>query len=186
MQSKSFAKQESAMTTSDALTSSTRLTPATQEWMTQQGFNPNDPSHIGRHDDTPLIAACRQGVEEVVLDLLRLPADVIVLNHRNMDGTNALWATVVANHFLLADNLLAAGIDINNINDHGASTLMYAASSGKTDWVSYLLDMGADTRAESLDGFTALDLASNIECLRLLRKASKTASSSPDAISTTC
>lgn len=152
-----------------------QLNDLTCQWMSNNGFDPERPALIGRHQDTALIAACRNGEENVVLDLLRLPAEVVALNHRNMDGTNALWATVVANNFFLADNLLAAGIDIDNLNDNGASTLMYASSAGKTEWVAYLLDMGAETGAETLDGFTALDLAANIECLRLMRKATQSA-----------
>lgn len=153
------------------MTYAIQLTEATCQWMTDNGFDPNHPAQTGRHEDTALIAACRHDKENIVLDLLRLPADQVALNHRNADGTNALWAAVVANNVFLADNLLAAGIDINNLNDNAASTLMYASSAGKTEWVSYLLDMGAETHTETLDGFTALDLAANIDCLRLMRRA---------------
>ena len=157
------------------MTDATQLSESTTQWMMKNGFDPLQPAQTAKHQDTALMAACRHGEENIALDLLRLPADVIGLNHRNMDGTNALWAAVVANNFFLADNLLAAGIDINNLNDNGASTLMYASSAGKTRWVSYLLDMGADTRAETLDGFSALDLAANIDCLRLMRRAVQSA-----------
>jgi thiosulfate/3-mercaptopyruvate sulfurtransferase len=46
---------------------------------------------------------------------------------------------------------------------------MYAASSGKAAIVERLLAKGADVAAETLDGFSALDLAGTIECLALLR-----------------
>ncbi len=157
------------------MTDAMQLSEATSQWMTENGFDPAHPAQTGRHEDTALMAACRNDEENIALDLLRLPAEAVGLNHRNMDGTNALWAAVVANNFFLADNLLAAGIDINNLNDNGASALMYASSAGKTEWVSYLLDMGADTHAETLDGFTALDLAANIDCLRLMRHAVQSA-----------
>jgi hypothetical protein len=50
---------------------------------------------------------------------------------------------------------------------------MYAASNGRTQWVDYLLGADADIRLRSLDDYTALDLASNIDILRLLKKAEK-------------
>jgi ankyrin repeat protein len=46
---------------------------------------------------------------------------------------------------------------------------MYAASSGKAAVVERLLARGADVTPETLDGFSALDLAGTIECLALLR-----------------
>lgn len=149
------------------------LRPQTFQWMIENGFNPSCPAYPAQHQDTPLILACRRGRDDVVTDLLTLDSEIIALNHRNMDGTNALWAAVVANNFEIASALIAAGIDLNNLNDNGASTLMYASSAGKTEWVKFLLEQGADTRAETLDGFTALDLASNLECLRLLKSATR-------------
>ena len=52
---------------------------------------------------------------------------------------------------------------------NGATALMYAASTGKTAIVQLLLDAGADTALETLDGFTALDLVANRACMKLLR-----------------
>lgn len=149
------------------------LSPVTLSWMLEHGFDPENPAAPGRYQDTALILASRQGREDIVTDLLHLPAAQIALNHRNMDGTNALWAAVVADSFAIAGRLLQAGIDLDNLNDNGASALMYASSAGKTPWVRYLLKKGAGLHAETLDGFTALDLAANIDCLRLLRSAAK-------------
>lgn len=148
------------------------LSDATRQWLDQQGFDPTDPNRPGKFQDSPLILACRRGESYIAYELLAAGVD---LNHRNMDGTNALWAAVVADSFDLAERLLEQGIDIENINDHGATTLMYAASAGKTLWVQFLLARGAATAQESLDGFTALDLASNIECLQLLRRHARLA-----------
>jgi thiosulfate/3-mercaptopyruvate sulfurtransferase len=69
----------------------------------------------------------------------------------------------------MIDTLVAAGIDIDNRNDNGATPLMYAASSGKAAVVERLLAKGADVTPETLDDFSALDLAQTIECLTLLR-----------------
>ena len=67
--------------------------------------------------------------------------------------------------------LINSGVDINHQNDNGATCLMYAASAGKTEIVARLLAAGAHTLVKSLDDFTALDMAANLECLALLRKA---------------
>ncbi len=91
----------------------------------------------------------------------------------NADGNNALWLACVEKHLALIDLLLDAGIDIDNCNDNGATALMYVASSGRTDVVAHLLARGADIKPETLDGFSALDMAANIDCLNLLRSAHK-------------
>ncbi len=142
------------------------LSDNTCNWIRENGFDPGDIDRRGRHDDTALILSCRRGEVAVAQELLAAGAD---LHHRNMDGTNALWACVVADSFALADALLARGAAIDNQNDNGATVLMYAASAGKTAWVKYFLEHGANTQLRSLDDFSAMDLASTIECLRLLR-----------------
>ncbi|WP_206046782.1 ankyrin repeat domain-containing protein [Mangrovimicrobium sediminis] len=142
------------------------LSDNTRAWMRDNGFDPAVIDAPGKYADTALMLACRHGATAIALELLGAGADHA---HRNMDGTDALWACVVSNNVELADALLAAGTDIDNQNDNGATALMYAASAGKTQWVKYFLERGADTGRRSLDDFSALDLASNIECLRLLR-----------------
>ena len=146
------------------------LSDKTNTWMTENGFDPQKINARGNHQDTALILASRKGVLGVVQELLD---DGTEINLRNMDGTNALWAACVADSFAIADVLLQRGADIDNQNDNGATVLMYAASNGRTQWVDYLLGAGADIRLRSVDDYSALDLASNVEILRLLGKAEK-------------
>lgn len=141
---------------------------STTQWLMDNGFNPQQLDLPGRHEDTPIILASRRGETAIVKELIDAEVNI---NHRNMDGTNALWAAVVADSEAIAGLLLAAGVDLDNQNENGATALMYAASNGKTNWVRFLLEKGADTTLNSLDDYTALDLASNIEILRLLRNA---------------
>ncbi len=68
----------------------------------------------------------------------------------------------------IIDMLVEAGIDIDNGNHDSATPLMYAASSGKAAIVERLLAKGADATRETPDGFSALDLAQTVECLKLL------------------
>lgn len=144
------------------------LSQTTTKWLEDNGFDAQSLEKRGQHDDTAVILASRRGQLAIVEELISAGVNP---NHRNMDGTNALWASVVANSVPIADALLAAGADIDNQNDNGATVLMYAASNSKPEWVKYLLEKGADTTLKSLDDFTALDLANTVEILLLLRKA---------------
>lgn len=140
----------------------------TRLWINANGFNVADINQPGKYQDIPLILACRQGRDDIAAELIYLGSNI---NHRNMDGTTALWACVVSNSFKLAEKLIDCGADINNQNDNGATVLMYAASAGKSAWVKFFLTHNANAQLKSLDDFTALDLASNVECLRLLKAA---------------
>lgn len=144
------------------------LSDRTKVWMNAHGFDPESIDERGQHRDTALILASRRSEMALVQDLLDAGADV---NLCNMDGTNALWAACVADSEEIAALLLQWGCDMDNQNENGATVLMYAASNGRTKWVDYLLRAGADIRLRSLDDFSALDLASNIAILRLLRNA---------------
>lgn len=146
------------------------LDPALQQWLVAQGFGPNDLNGVIWNNTTPLMKASHLGDAAVVRRLIAAGAR---LDMRNADGGNALWLACVGNHLDIIDILVDAGVDIDNRNDNGATCLMYAASSGKPDVIARLLARGADTGHETLDGFSALDLCSTLECLTLLRQATK-------------
>lgn len=143
---------------------------ALSRWLVSLGFPPDGVNATVENGMTPLMKACREGLCEMVAGLIAAGA---VLDARNADGNTALWLACVGNHLGVIDALVDAGIDIDNRNDNGATALMYAASAGKAEVVERLLARGADPRPETLDGFSALDLASTVECLRLLRAATK-------------
>jgi rhodanese-related sulfurtransferase len=138
-----------------------------RQWLTEQGFSPDERDAVIANGTTPLMKASHQGQGPVVRMLIAAGAR---LNARNADGNNALWLASVGDHLDVIDILVEAGIDVDNRNDNGATPLMYAASSGKAGIVERLLVTGADPSPETLDGFTALDLASTTECLALLRR----------------
>jgi thiosulfate/3-mercaptopyruvate sulfurtransferase len=139
---------------------------ALQEWLIAHGFPAAGIDAVIANATTPLMKASHGGNREIVRALLEAGADV---NAENDDGNNALWLACVGSHLDIVDLLVAAGIYIDNRNDNGATPLMYAASSGKAAVVERLLARGADVTPETLDGFSALDLAGTIECLALLR-----------------
>jgi rhodanese-related sulfurtransferase len=144
-----------------------------QQWLAEEGFPPAEVDAVIANSTTPLMKASHQGQGAVVRILIAAGA---LLNARNADGNNALWLACVGNHLDVIDILVEAGVDIDNRNDNGATPSMYGASSGKAGVVERLLAKGADPSPETLDGFTALDLASTIECLSLLRLVSPTGS----------
>ncbi|BAY39599.1 ankyrin [Nostoc sp. NIES-2111] len=142
----------------------------TKEWLLQKSYNPDDLNQPGENGDTALMRATREGINDVVQELIDLGVDI---NARNNDHNNALWFACFGNYYGLIHLLLAANIDINNQNDNGATVLMYAASAGKTEVVELLLQYHPNLYLKNLDDFQAIDFASNVEVLRLLKNATK-------------
>jgi rhodanese-related sulfurtransferase len=145
-----------------------RLAAALPNWLATQQFTAGGINNVITNATTPLMKAAHSGDHGIVRLLITAGATV---NARNADGNNALWLACVGGHLDIIDILVDAGIDIDNRNDNGATALMYAASSGKAAIVERLLVKGADVTLETLDGFSALDLAGTIACLTLLRPA---------------
>jgi rhodanese-related sulfurtransferase len=115
---------------------------------------------------TPLMRAARFGKRALVEELVALGAK---LEPKNADGNTALWLACFSGDLDVVSALIEAGANLDNQNDNGATCLMYAASSGKADLVALLLAAGANAELQNFDDFRALDLASTIDCLRLLR-----------------
>jgi len=155
-----------AWRTRSPASANTALDAELQQWLVAQRFPATDANAVMANATTPLMKACHIGDGKAARQLIAAGAEV---NARNADGNNALWLACVGSHLDMIDTLIEAGIDIDNRNDNGATPLMYAASSGKAAIVERLLGKGADTTLETLDGFSALDLAQTVECLTLLR-----------------
>jgi rhodanese-related sulfurtransferase len=139
-------------------------------WLGAEGFDPTRPHAPAQHGNTPLMHAAWRGATAMVDALLALgvPLDAV-----NSDGNNALWLACVHGEPSLIRTLVARGVPMDHANLVDATALMYAASSGKHGVVSTLLELGADPHRVSQDGFSALDMAASIECLRLLRDATR-------------
>lgn len=121
-----------------------------------------------KQTEAHLILAARQGRGDVLNYLLQQHADLNVLDNY---GNNALWAACFAESSSCIKQLLDAGIDMDYQNTTGATALTYASSSGKYLVVAQLLQAGANPLLTTQDDFSALDLAANLECLRLLKQA---------------
>lgn len=142
-----------------------------QAWLQAHGFH--DAHQPGRHGNTPLMEAAWRGESAIVQALLAMGVDLLAIN---ADGNNALWLACVSNDPALVISLAQAGVPVDHVNATGASSLMYAASSGKPDIVRVLLALGADPLIQTQDEFSALDMAASVECLQLLRSATRSAS----------
>jgi rhodanese-related sulfurtransferase len=124
------------------------------------------------HGNTPLMQAAWRGDAALVDALLAQGAS---LTATNGDGNNALWLACVANDPALVTTLVRAGVPIDHPNLTGATCLMYAASSSKPLITRTLLELGANPYLRTQDDYTALDMAASLECLQLLRAATRSA-----------
>jgi uncharacterized protein len=117
---------------------------------------------------TPLMIAARTGNIEVLKALLARGADPSMLN---ADSNGALWFACYADSAECVAALIGAGAPLDSQNVNGATALIYCASAGKTALVRQLLDAGANPNLMTLDDFTALELAANLECMRMLKSS---------------
>lgn len=142
-----------------------------QQWLTERDFPADNVNAAIANGMTPLMRASQQGASDVIHQLVAAGAN---LHMRNVDGNTALWFACVGGHLAVIDMLIGFGADLDNRNDNAATALMYAASTGKAEVLERLLKQGADITLETLDGFSAIDMAATIECLNLLRHALRT------------
>lgn len=152
------------------LAASAQLSAPLAAWLSARGFPSGDLAATIENRHTALMRACQLGELAFAGELMRSGAP---LQATNSDGNNALWLACYSGHVELIDLLIASGIEIDRQNDNGATCLMYAASCGKTEVVMRLLAGGASLDLTSLDDFSALDMAANIECLQLLSNAAR-------------
>lgn len=138
------------------------------DWLATQGMT--DVHSPGAHGNTPLMVAAWRGEAAVVDALL---AQGVSLTAVNGDGNNALWLGCVAHNPAIVTRLVKAGVPIDHANATGATCLMYAASSSKPVIVRTLLALGADPTIRTQDDYTALDMAADIDSLRLLHTATR-------------
>jgi len=140
--------------------------PTLCHWLTQAGYSVTNLNAFGSDGLTPLMQACRLGMSDIVERLLRAGADI---NKTNNDGNNALWLACFSEDLPTIRLLIEYKVDIDNRNSTGATSLIYAASAGKSDVVDCLLDAGANPFIRTQDDFTALDLAASPRAYRALK-----------------
>ena len=145
------------------------LSDETIAWFKENDYDVNDLNKQGKHGNSAIMKAAREGNVSIVKELIQKGVD---LDLKNVDGNTALWNTCFASSFECFYELVDAGIDINSTNVNGVTSLMYCASAGKEDFVQLLLEYEANTKLENLDGFKAIDLAVTPSIYKMLKKAS--------------
>jgi ankyrin repeat protein/rhodanese-related sulfurtransferase len=159
---------QDALSPQRSLAKTEPLSPALVDWLAAHAYP--DVHTPGAHGNTPLMEAAWRGDLATAQALL---AQGVSLEATNGDGNNALWLACVSNKPELVTLLAQAGVPIDHLNATGATSLMYASSSSKPGIVRVLLDLGADPFIETQDGFSAMDMAASLECLQLLRAATR-------------
>jgi len=144
------------------------MTPSLKTWLDKHGFSADNLKATTANRTTPLMHAARLGEHDIAAELIQCGAE---FNATNNDGNNALWLACFSGNLKLISLLLDSGVNPDNQNDNGTTCLMYASSAGKAEVVALLLKAGANTRLTLVDGYTALDVAGNVECLTMLRRA---------------
>ena len=139
-----------------------------KQWLILNDYHLEDLNSVGKYGNSPLMKASREGNIKLVNELLSLK---VSLNIKNVDGNSALWNSCFANSYECFEALIKAGIDINSQNVNSVTSLMYCASAGKEEFVRLLLENGANSQIESLDGFKAIDLSVTPKIVKLLKNA---------------
>lgn len=137
-------------------------------WLEQNNYDLEDLDSVGKYGNSPLMKASREGNITLVNELILLK---VSLNIKNVDGNSALWNACFADSFECFEALIKAGISIDSQNVNSVTSLMYCASAGKEDFVRLLLEYGANSQIESLDGFKAIDLSVTPKIVKLLKNA---------------
>jgi uncharacterized protein len=142
-----------------------------RDWLQNNYFSVAHPVLKNSDGVYPLILASQQGRSDVIDFMIEEKATLDVVDQY---GNNALWAACYADDSKCIKALINAGINIDHQNAaSGATALIFAASSGRENVVTQLLAAGADPTIKTHDDFTALDLASTINILKLLSKLVK-------------
>lgn len=116
--------------------------------------NGADPNEIGPDGNPALMLAIRNGAWRVYDVLLQHPATAF--NAINTHRETALMYLAVIGETDKARDLIRRGALVNR---KGWTPLHYAASTGKLDTVTMLLDHKADVNAQAADGTTPLMMA---------------------------
>ena len=101
-----------------------------------------------QHDlATPLLNACEDGDEEVVLGLLKMGADA---NERGDKGVTGLMTAASWGHAEVCRILIAHGADVTLADDNGDTALHEAARADEMDVVDLLCETpGVDVNVKN-------------------------------------
>ncbi|XP_047464337.1 ankyrin repeat domain-containing protein 22 [Mugil cephalus] len=163
----------------------------------------NDPTQLNvqaPNGDTPLIAACRRGNQNVVKYLLDNKADVHLTNKKQRTCLHyvsktcfSLWdylliailmPILLLGYFImlqkqrrnvtLMETVLRSDVNINAVDYKGNTALHYVCQRKSHRLVPLLLQKNADTNIKNKDGETPLDIASRKKFKKIVVMLRKT------------
>ncbi len=105
-----------------------------------------DPNVTDSGGRTALMYAVESGRKDLIQALLRKDARI---DTRDKEGKTALAYAVIAERTDLARQLVGESGDVNSRDNEDQTPLMYAAAGGSESMVQMLLDVGADTKAQT-------------------------------------
>lgn len=113
-----------------------------------------DHSFLDDDGKTPLMIASKEGDLDFVKFLVEKGADV---NFLSIHGVNALWYSVVAEHYEISKFLIYEGSDVNVFSKAGKIGILNMASyNGELGIIQLLLERGADINFQNSGGVSPL------------------------------
>jgi ankyrin repeat protein len=119
---------------------------------------------------TPLMMACRSGLEEMVDLFLAQAPDILTLD---FSWCNAAHHCAVSNSVRIANSLREVEVDFYALDYEGNSPLHYAAQYGSVDVMREFLHSGAPASLQNHHGNQPSHIAAQynqVECLKLLSR----------------
>ncbi|KAI0557673.1 ankyrin repeat protein [Gracilaria domingensis] len=115
--------------------------------------------HINDDGNTALTTAAWNGHSEVVGLLVAQVSPDSQLQHRTRSQNTALTIAALHMHLDVAKTLLAAGSNVDHMNENGVTALIAASQNGQVQLVSSLLESNANACVSDVNGNTPLHLA---------------------------
>jgi len=137
-------------------------------WLLERGFDPSDLESRAFNGNTPLLQAALEGNDVMVGRLLEAGVDLYAVNN---DFNGVIFNACYADSAAIIEMLCEAGADIDDVNENSETPLMYAVSAARVNSVKALIRLGADKNIQNMDGFCAIDFATDREVFRQLRAA---------------
>ena len=113
---------------------------------------------------TALIIAARDGMLDIVRDLLCYEADIeahgtIKINEEIIEGCTALWVAAAKGHLDVVKLLIERNAEVDSRTSIGSTPLRVAAFFGRLDIVSFLCENGANVKSRTINNSTPLMIA---------------------------